>query len=122
MGNCCCSERPRGNTRASLMQLGNATDQVIFILGTTGVGKSKLAMDLAKRLDGEIINADSMQIYSGNLDGAMTARPTRLDLEEANHHLYACIEMQEEGSVTFNVRRYRDMAVQAIEEVLSRGK
>ena len=97
-------------------------DKVIFILGTTGVGKSKLAMDLAKRLDGEIINADSMQIYSGNLEGAMTARPTREDLEEVNHHLYGCIEMQEEGSVTFNVNKYRDMAIEAIQDVLSRGK
>ena len=58
---------------------------VIFILGTTGVGKSKLALDLAKHptlfagKQGEIINADSMQVYSGNLNGAMTARPTPSD-------------------------------------------
>ena len=60
---------------------------VIFVLGTTGVGKSKLALDLARQCpqlfgnetQGEIINADSMQIYSGNLNGAMTARPTAED-------------------------------------------
>ncbi len=45
------------------------------MLGTTGVGKSKLAIDIATNLGGEIINADSMQIYSGNGDGIMTARP-----------------------------------------------
>ena len=121
MGNCCCSDR-HSNKSANLKRLGDQMDKVIFILGTTGVGKSKLAMDLAKRLDGEIINADSMQIYSGNLKGAMTARPTREDLEEVNHHLYGCIEMQEEGSVTFNVNKYRDMAIEAIQDVLSRGK
>lgn len=36
---------------------------VVFILGTTGVGKSKLALDLAEKLGGEIVNADSMQVY-----------------------------------------------------------
>ena len=74
-------------------------------------------MDLAKRLNGEIINADSMQIYSGNLEGAMTARPTKSDLAEVKHHLYACIEMQEEGSVKFNVQRYREMAKTVISDV-----
>jgi tRNA dimethylallyltransferase len=44
-------------------------------LGTTGVGKSKLSLDLAERLNGEIVNADSMQIYKGN-EGVMTAKPT----------------------------------------------
>ena len=48
---------------------------MVFLLGTTGVGKSKLSLDLAERLNGEIVNADSMQIYSGNA-GIMTAKPS----------------------------------------------
>jgi tRNA dimethylallyltransferase len=44
---------------------------VIYVLGTTGVGKSKIAIEIAKRFSGEIVNADSMQIYKGQ--GIMTA-------------------------------------------------
>lgn len=108
-------------------------DIVIFVLGTTGVGKSKLAMDLAthptlfgdvantnKR--GEIINADSMQVYSGNLNGAMTARPTPEDLKRAPHHLYDCVPMRDSPlSDCFNVQKYRDMALAKIAEVQARG-
>jgi tRNA dimethylallyltransferase len=39
---------------------------VLFILGSTGSGKSKLALDMAEKFNGEIVNADSMQIYLGN--------------------------------------------------------
>jgi tRNA dimethylallyltransferase len=49
---------------------------IVTIMGTTGVGKSKLALDMAEKLNGEIINADSMQIYKGNGIGVMTARPS----------------------------------------------
>lgn len=52
-------------------------DIVLFILGCTGSGKSKLALDLAKACNGEIVNADSMQIYYGNGDGIMTAKPSK---------------------------------------------
>jgi tRNA dimethylallyltransferase len=54
---------------------GKKNDIVVFILGTTAVGKSKLGLDIALHLGGEIVNADSMQIYSGN-SGVMTAKPT----------------------------------------------
>ena len=53
MGSMCCSSREKGKTYS-------ADDIAIFVLGTTGVGKSKLAMDLANWLGGEIVNADSM--------------------------------------------------------------
>jgi len=60
---------------------------VIFILGTTGVGKSKLSLDLADRFNGEIVNADSMQIYKGN-QGIMTAKPSPDEKSRVVHHLY----------------------------------
>jgi tRNA dimethylallyltransferase len=97
---------------------------VIFVLGTTGVGKSKLAMDLATHPTlfsgrrGEIINADSMQIYSGNLNGAMTARPTPEDHARVPHHEYGCIPMiNSPNSENFNVQKYREMALRRISEV-----
>ena len=53
---------------------------------------------------GEIINADSMQVYSGNMNGAMTARPTPEDESTVPHHCYACIKMLESPHAeTFNV-------------------
>ena len=102
-----------------------ATDGVlVFVLGTTGVGKSKLAMDLATNptlfsgKKGEIINADSMQIYSGNLNGAMTARPTPEDHAWVPHHEYGCINMIDSPhSENFNVQKYREMALSRIVEV-----
>jgi len=102
---------------------------VVLVVGTTGVGKSKLALDLAKHQTlfgtnrrGEIINADSMQIYSGNLEGAMTARPTAEDEANVPHHCYACVDMLESPDAqTFNVQKYRELAISAISEVQARG-
>ena len=70
-------------------------DVVVFILGSTGSGKSKLALDMAKSLNGEIVNADSMQIYKGNRDGVMTANPSSGDLKTIPHHLYSFVDMND---------------------------
>ena len=102
---------------------------VVFVVGTTGVGKSKLALDLAKHETlfgngrrGEIINADSMQIYSGNMQGAMTARPTADDEAQVPHHCYAFVDMLESPDAqTFNVQKYREIALRAISDIQSRG-
>lgn len=58
----------------------------ILIAGPTASGKSKLALELAERLDGVIVNTDSMQVY-GVLD-LLTARPAAAELRRASHHLY----------------------------------
>ena len=76
--------------------------QVLFIIGTTGVGKSKLSLDLAEKLNGEIVNADSMQIYNGN-DGIMTAKPTSDEKSRVRHNLYDVVEMTQ---TDFNVNKY----------------
>ena len=60
--------------------------QIYFVLGPTASGKSKFALSLAKKLNGEIINADSMQIYKEL--SILTARPTIHDQKKINHHLY----------------------------------
>ena len=58
----------------------------IMIAGPTASGKSQLALELAASVDGEIINADAMQLYADLL--VLTARPTAADLAAAPHHLY----------------------------------
>ena len=59
--------------------------QIYFVLGPTASGKSKFALSLANKLNGEIINADSMQIYHEL--SILTARPTINDQKKINHHL-----------------------------------
>ena len=95
-----------------------ALKPVVFLLGTTGVGKSKLSLDLALRLNGEIVNADSMQIYDGN-EGIMTAKPTKEEKESVRHHLYDVVDLKTKD---FNVNKYLDLAIPCINEVLSRAK
>ena len=73
---------------------------LIFIVGPTSIGKSELAIKFAKKFNGEIINADSMQVYS-NLR-ILTARPTKKDLKTVPHHLYGYID----GSIRYNVANW----------------
>ena len=70
---------------------------LIFIVGPTAIGKSALAIKLAEKLNGEIINADSMQVYL-NLN-ILTARPSKKDQKLIPHHLYGYID----GSIRYNV-------------------
>lgn len=92
-------------------------------MGTTGVGKSKLAVDLALTLGGEIVNADSMQIYKGNSEGVMTARPSAADEKKCPHHVYNCVDaFDSEIAETFNVNRYLDLALPAIAQIQERGR
>ena len=60
--------------------------QVIFIVGPTGAGKSKLALNLVKKWGGSIVNADSIQFYNSLKIGS--ASPAIEDLNQANHYLY----------------------------------
>ncbi len=69
-------------------------------MGPTASGKSKFALSLAKKLNGEIINADSMQIY--NELSILTARPNINDQKKINHHLYGFVK----GNVRFNVQKW----------------
>ncbi|MDE2843158.1 MAG: tRNA (adenosine(37)-N6)-dimethylallyltransferase MiaA, partial [Chloroflexota bacterium] len=59
--------------------------EVIFVVGPTAAGKTKLAIELAQRLNGEIVNADSRQVYRHMDIG--TAKPTPAERGEARHHL-----------------------------------
>ena len=60
--------------------------KIILIAGPTASGKSKLAIEIARKIKGEIINADSMQVYKEF--SVLSSRPTKKDLKKAKHHLY----------------------------------
>ena len=60
--------------------------KIILIYGPTASGKSTFSVKLAKRINGEIINADSMQVYKDLK--ILSARPTRKDYQKIKHHLY----------------------------------
>ena len=71
----------------------NAGNSVIVILGPTASGKSDLSLSLAKKLDGEIISADSMQVYKRMNIG--TAKPAYKQRQETPHHLISIIKPDE---------------------------
>jgi len=87
---------------------------IIVILGPTGVGKSQLAMELAERLHGEIVNADSMQVYKGMDIG--TAKPTIDERRQIPHHLIDIVYPNE----PFDVSTFRDLGDKAIREIHQR--
>ena len=65
--------------------------KIVLISGPTASGKSKFALKLAKKINGEIVNADSMQVYKQLK--ILTARPTIKDTKEIKHHLYGFINV-----------------------------
>ena len=89
---------------------------VYIISGPTASGKSLIAYYLAKRIDGEVINCDSIQLYKYMDIGS--AKPTDKAMKEVKHHLYSI----EDPSVNMTVAEYRKLALETIEDILSRGK
>lgn len=89
---------------------------VIVILGPTASGKTGLAIKLAKEIGGEIISADSMQIYKYMDIG--TAKPDEAEMEGIRHYLIDEVYPDEE----FSVARYQELALRYIDEILSKGK
>ncbi|MBS7302577.1 MAG: tRNA (adenosine(37)-N6)-dimethylallyltransferase MiaA [Lachnospiraceae bacterium] len=88
---------------------------LIILTGPTSVGKTELSIRLAKEINGEIISADSMQVYKGMDIG--TAKITEEEKQGVPHHLLDCFEPDE----TFNVSVFQKMAQKAIEEIHARG-
>ncbi len=89
---------------------------VIFIVGPTAVGKTKLTVELAKALDGEVIYADSMQIYKEMNIG--TAKPTEEEQKGIPHYMIDEVAPNED----FSVADYEERAKKHIHEILSHGK
>ena len=90
--------------------------KILAVVGPTASGKSALALALAKRLDGEIISCDSMQIYRRMNIG--TAKPTEKEMSEVKHHLIDVVEPFE----SFSAADYVGLATAAIEDCVNRGK
>jgi len=87
--------------------------KIILISGPTASGKSKAALKIANKLNGEIINADSMQVYKEL--NILTARPSKTDLNKINHHLYGFRSVKKEFSsgdwlklAKKNIKKIRD--------------
>ena len=89
---------------------------IIVIIGPTGVGKTKLSIELAKKYNAEIINADSMQVYK-SLDIA-TAKITEKEKEGIPHHLFDIVNVDE----VYTVYDYQKDCRKKIEEISNRGK
>lgn len=89
---------------------------VIFIAGPTAVGKTKYAIEIAREFEGEIISADSMQIYKYMDIGS--AKPAKEELAQAKHYLVGEIDPRDE----FSVAEYQILAKKYIETVFQRDK
>ncbi len=90
--------------------------KVLVILGPTATGKSSLAVSLAKKINGEVISADSRQVYKGMDLG--TGKINKKEMGDIPHHLLDVIK----PNARFSVSRYKQLAGKAIEKVLSKGK
>jgi tRNA dimethylallyltransferase len=90
--------------------------KIVIILGPTAVGKSEVALMLAEKLNGEIVNGDSQQVYRYMDIG--TGKPSKEDRERIRHHLIDIVNPDAE----FNAALFRRVATDAIAEIRSRGK
>lgn len=90
--------------------------KILAVVGPTASGKSALAIELAKRFNGEIICCDSMQIYKQMNIG--TAKPSDEELNSAVHHLFDFADPK----VSFSCADYIPLASEVVEDILSRGK
>jgi tRNA dimethylallyltransferase len=90
--------------------------KIVIVLGPTAVGKSEVALHLAKSLNGEIVNADSQQVY--RLMDIGTGKPSKADRERIRHHLVDIVAPNEE----FNAALFRRLATESIRQIHARGR
>ena len=90
--------------------------KVIAIAGPTASGKTKMAIDLAKQINGEVISADSRYVYKGF--NIASAKPTIEEMDGVPHHLIDIVEPE----VDYSVADFYDDAREKIYEILERGK
>ena len=91
-------------------------NNIICIAGPTASGKTKLAVELAKMTNGEVVSCDSMQIYRRMDIG--TAKPTKEEMQGIPHHMIDVCEPDED----FSVSCYCEMAAPIVDDILARGK
>ena len=90
--------------------------QIVVICGPTASGKTALSIALAKAFDGEVVSADSMQIYRGMDIG--TAKPTAEEMDGIPHHMIDVADPGEDDSAA----RYVEEASACVDDILGRGK
>ena len=91
-------------------------DRIVCVVGPTASGKTALSVALAKALDGEVISADSMQLYRGMDVG--TAKVTQEEMDGVPHYMIDVAEPWE----NFSAARYVEMADPILQDILRRGK
>lgn len=90
--------------------------RIVCVVGPTACGKTTLGVLLAKRYGGEVVSADSMQIYRGMTIG--TAAPTAEEMDGVPHHMIAVADPAEQWSAA----RYAQVAIPIVDDILKRGK
>ncbi|MDB9773280.1 tRNA (adenosine(37)-N6)-dimethylallyltransferase MiaA [Candidatus Pelagibacter sp.] len=90
--------------------------KIILISGPTASGKSNFAVKLAKKVQGEIINADSMQVYKKLK--ILTARPNKIEQKNIKHHLYGVVDLNKK----FSTGEWLKIAIKKIKEIKKRKK
>lgn len=91
-------------------------EKIIVVVGPTASGKTALAIEIAKKLDGEVVSCDSMQIYKHMDIG--TAKPTVQEQQEVRHHMIDIVEPFE----NFSVADFTEQARKCIDDILARNK
>ena len=91
-------------------------NKLIVIAGPTAVGKTDLSIEVARRLNGEIISADSMQIYKYMDIGSAKVMPE--EMKGIKHHMIDVVDPKD----SFSASEFKDMATKAIDEILAQGK
>jgi tRNA dimethylallyltransferase len=98
-----------------MVESSDIAPRIWLIAGPTASGKSAYALDLAERIGGEIVNADSMQIYAGLR--VLTAGPSPEETARAPHHLFEVVD----AAVGWSVGRWLEAATKVLAEIASRG-
>lgn len=110
----------RASSKGETADSGHSGDMgklpVLCLAGPTGAGKTALAIRLAQELGGEIINADSRQVYADF--PILTAQPDAEELAQAPHHLYGCLATSEH----LDVQKWLDKAIPKAREIADRGR
>ena len=90
--------------------------KIILISGPTASGKSKFAVKIAKKIQGEIINTDSMQVYKKLK--ILTARPNKIEQKDIKHHLYGVVDLNEE----FSTGKWLELTIKKIKNIKKKKK
>ncbi|PRQ27763.1 putative transferase [Rosa chinensis] len=101
-----------GSTKGA--ELPTNKEKVIFIMGSTGSGKTKLSVDLALQFKGEIINSDKIQVYKGG--DIITNKVSEIERQGIRHHLLGFIEDTEED---FTIEDFCHHVQGAIKEIIN---